>query len=98
MRPYYITTPIYYVNGEPHIGHAYTTIAADLLARFHRMRGRPTRFLTGTDEHGQKIERKASEQGLDPQAFVDRLIPSFHEAWKAIGCEPDRRRPTEHHL
>jgi methionyl-tRNA synthetase len=89
MRPYYITTPIYYVNGEPHIGHAYTTIAADLLARFHRMRGRPTRFLTGTDEHGQKIERKASEQGLDPQAFVDRLIPSFHEAWKAIGCEPD---------
>lgn len=89
MRPYYITTPIYYVNGEPHIGHAYTTIAADLLARFHRLRGRPTRLLTGTDEHGQKIERKAKEQGLDPQAFVDRLIPSFHEAWAALGCEPD---------
>jgi len=89
MRPYYITKPIYYVNGETHIGHAYTTIAADLLARFHRMRGRPTRFLTGTDEHGQKIERKAKEAGLDPQAFVDRLIPSFHEAWRALGCEPD---------
>jgi methionyl-tRNA synthetase len=89
MQPFYITTPIYYVNGEPHIGHAYTTVAADLLARFHRLRGRPVRFLTGTDEHGQKIERKAKENGLSPQAFVDRLIPSFTEAWDALGCEPD---------
>lgn len=89
MRPFYITTPIYYVNGEPHIGHAYTTIAADLLARYHRLRGRPTRFLTGTDEHGQKIERKAREAGLDPQAFVDRLIPVFRGAWEALGCEYD---------
>ncbi len=89
MRPFNIMTPAYYVNGEPHIGHAYTTIAADLLSRFHRMRGRPTRFLTGTDEHGQKIERKAKEAGLDPKAFVDRLIPSFREAWSGLGCEPD---------
>ncbi|MDW8245385.1 MAG: methionine--tRNA ligase [Sandaracinaceae bacterium] len=89
MRPIYITTPIYYVNGEPHIGHAYTTIAADVLARYHRLRGRAVRFVTGTDEHGQKIERKAREEGLSPRAFVDRLVPIFRETWEMLDCEPD---------
>ena len=71
MSAFYVTTPIYYVNDGPHIGTAYTTIAADVLARYHRLRGEPTRFLTGTDEHGLKIERGAQEQGMAPQAFVD---------------------------
>jgi methionyl-tRNA synthetase len=88
-RPLYVTTPIYYVNGKPHIGHAYTTIAADVLSRYARLRGRATWFLTGTDEHGQKIERAASEQGLSPQDFVDRLVPSFRSCWEALACEPD---------
>lgn len=89
MRPFYVTTPIYYVNGEPHIGHAYSTIAADVVHRFHKVRGRRSHFLTGTDEHGQKIERKAVENKLAPKEFVDRLIPAFREAWEALGCEYD---------
>ena len=66
-QTFYITTPIYYVNDVPHLGHAYTTLVADTLARFHRMRGDDTRFLTGTDEHGQKVEQTANERGLTPQ-------------------------------
>jgi methionyl-tRNA synthetase len=89
MQPFYLTTPIYYVNGKPHVGHAYTTIAADVLTRHARLRGRKTRFLTGTDEHGQKIERTAQKEGLSAQAFVDRLIPSFTSAWDAIGVQND---------
>ena len=72
---FYITTPIYYVNDIPHLGHAYTTIVADTLARFHRMRGEDTRFLTGTDEHGQKIEETAKGRGLTPQQLVDQVAP-----------------------
>ena len=85
--PFYITTPIYYVNDLPHLGHAYTTIVADALARFHRMRGDDTRFLTGTDEHGQKIEEAATKRGLTPQQLVDQVAPRFDEAWKALGIE-----------
>ncbi|MEM9191554.1 MAG: methionine--tRNA ligase [Myxococcota bacterium] len=89
MKPFYITTPIYYVNDRPHIGHAYSTIAADVLARYQRLRGRPTRFLTGTDEHGQKIERRAKEKGIEPQAFVDSMAPPFMEAFNELRCEYD---------
>lgn len=89
VRAQYFTTPIYYVNGKPHIGHAYSTVATDMLVRYSKLRGHPTRFLTGTDEHGLKIERKAQEEGLSPKAFVDRLIPDFVDAWAAMGCEYD---------
>src|ERR1700756_3953886 len=70
---YYVTTPIYYVNDSPHIGHAYTTLACDVLARFMRLDGRRVKFLTGTDEHGQKVEQKAREAGIDPQTFTDQV-------------------------
>src|SRR6478752_2725655 len=83
--PFYITTPIYYVNDVPHLGHAYTTMVADALARFHRLRGDETRFLTGTDEHGQKIEEAAKKKGLTPQQLVDQVAPRFDEAWKTLG-------------
>jgi len=83
-NPFYITTPIYYVNDVPHLGHAYTTIVADAFARFHRMRGDDTRFLTGTDEHGEKIEETAKKRGLTPQQLVDQVAPRFDEAWKAL--------------
>ena len=84
-QPFYITTPIYYVNDVPHLGHAYTTLVADTLARFHRMRGDDTRFLTGTDEHGQKVEQTAEARGLTPQQLVDQVAPRFDETWKALG-------------
>ncbi len=88
--PFYITTPIYYVNDVPHLGHAYTTIVADSLARYHRMRGQDTRFLTGTDEHGQKIEETAKKRGMTPQQLVDHVAPRFDECWKALGIEDYR--------
>ncbi len=88
-QPFYITTPIYYVNDVPHLGHAYTTIVADALARFHRMRGDDTRFLTGTDEHGQKIEEAATKRGLTPQQLVDDVAPRFAEVWRALGITND---------
>ncbi|MCX5743686.1 MAG: methionine--tRNA ligase [Proteobacteria bacterium] len=85
----YLTTPIYYVNDVPHLGHAYTTIVADTLARFHRMRGDETWFLTGTDEHGQKVEEAAIKQGLTAQQLCDRVAPRFADAWKTLGIEND---------
>ncbi|MBA3395806.1 MAG: methionine--tRNA ligase [Deltaproteobacteria bacterium] len=87
MSTFYITTPIYYVNDIPHLGHAYTTIVCDAIARFHRMRGDDTRFLTGTDEHGQKIEEAANKRGLTPQQLVDQVAPRFDEMWKTLGLE-----------
>jgi methionyl-tRNA synthetase len=78
-RSFYVTTPIYYISGNPHIGHAYTSIAADVLARYHRTLG-PTFFLTGTDEHGQKVEQAARDAGVDPQTWTDELVPK----WKAL--------------
>ena len=71
---YYITSPIYYVNDAPHIGHAYTTLACDALARFKRLDGYDVKFLTGTDEHGQKVERSAANAGIEPQAFTDKVL------------------------
>src|ERR1700712_2206339 len=95
-RPFYVTTPIYYINDVPHLGSAYTTIAADVMARYHRLRGHETRFLTGTDEHGQKIERAAAERGMPPQAFADELSEKFRGAWPELECAFDAfTRPTE---
>lgn len=88
-RPYYVTTPIYYVNDRPHIGHAYSTVAADAVSRYERLRGKPTYFLTGLDEHGMKIERRAKEEGLDPQAFVDKMAAPFRLAWEELECAHD---------
>jgi methionyl-tRNA synthetase len=88
MSRFYVTTPIYYVNDVPHLGHAYTTIAADALARYHRMRGHDTRLLTGTDEHGVKIERAAQEKGLSPQAFVDQVSETFRTLPAPLHAEP----------
>ena len=86
---FYVTTPIYYVNDVPHIGHAYTTIIADALARFNRLRGREVFFLTGTDEHGQKVEKAATERGLSPKEHVDRIVGRFADLWKALDISND---------
>ena len=86
---YYLTTPIYYVNSTPHIGHAYTTIAADILVRHHRQLGDDSFFLTGTDEHATKVYRVAEEQGLEVQEYVDRISEVWRELAPAVGAEPD---------
>jgi methionyl-tRNA synthetase len=90
MKPtFYITTPIYYVNGAPHIGHAYTSIAADVLARFKRLDGFDVFFLTGTDEHGQKVEKAAAAAGLDPQRFTDQVAADFRDMAERMGISFD---------
>ncbi len=86
---FYITTPIYYVNDKPHIGHAYTTILADVLARFHRLFGADTWFLTGTDEHGQKVQRAAETAGMTPQQQADTTVVRFQDLWKRLGITND---------
>ena len=88
-KKFYITTPIYYVNARPHIGHAYTTIACDTIARRHRMLGDDTCFLTGTDEHGQKIERAAQAAGKTPQQFTDEVSAQFRGLWDRMGISYD---------
>src|SRR5215467_14564941 len=88
-RKFYITTPIYYVNARPHIGHAYTTIACDTIARRHRLLGDDTFFLTGTDEHGQKIERAAEAAGKSPQQYADEISGEFRALWKRMGISND---------
>ncbi len=90
MKKFYITTPIYYPNDIPHIGHAYTTVAADVIARWHKLSGEKVRFLTGTDEHGKKIQDTAEKKGKTPKEFVDELIPKFKDAWKKLGINYDR--------
>src|SRR3990172_752939 len=85
----YITTPIYYVNDVPHIGHAYTTVAAVVIARYDRMCGHEVFFLTGTDEHGQKVQEAAAKQGRPPQAYVDGMVGRFQELWKALNISND---------
>jgi len=100
MKRYYITTPIYYVNGEPHIGHAYTTIAADVAARFNRLRGYDVFFLTGTDEHGINIARVAERNGVSPQAWADRIAGEFRRLWQALNISNDdfiRTTEPRHH-
>ena len=86
---FYVTTPIYYVNGAPHIGHAYTSVAADVLARWHRLAGREVFFLTGTDEHGQKVEKAAHDAGLPPQAFADQVAAQFQAMSALMGLSND---------
>ena len=88
-NPFYITTPIYYVNDVPHIGHAYTTIAADVLARYWRLRGREVFFLTGLDEHGQKVQQAAAKAGINPQAHCDKLAPQFQTLWQRLNISND---------
>jgi methionyl-tRNA synthetase len=93
---FYITTPIYYVNDAPHIGHAYTTIAADILARYKRLEGYQVFFLTGTDEHGQKVEKAAQERGVDPQAHCDEMVKRFQSLWQRLNISNnDFIRTTE---
>ncbi|MDP9339331.1 MAG: methionine--tRNA ligase [Acidobacteriota bacterium] len=87
---YYITTPIYYVNARPHLGHTYTTIAADAIARYKQMRGFDVLFLTGTDEHGQKVERSAKNNNESPIDFVDRVSSEYRDLWKELGLRVDR--------
>src|SRR3954468_21972965 len=89
MDRFYVTTPIYYVNDVPHLGHAYTTIVADALARYHRLRGHDTRFLTGTDEHGQKIQRMAEERGKGAKAYADEIAAAYQRCWQALHISHD---------
>ncbi len=88
--PFYITTPIYYVNARPHLGHAYTTIVADVAARFHRMSGQPTFFLTGTDEHGDKIVRAAKKEAVSPRVYADRISGQFKALWPELNISYSR--------
>jgi methionyl-tRNA synthetase len=93
---FYITTPIYYVNDQPHIGHAYTTILADVLARFARLRGQEVFFLTGTDEHGQKVQQAVQKRGGDEQTYVDEMVEHFRDLWQELHIEyQDFIRTTE---
>lgn len=98
--PYYVTTPIYYVNDKPHLGHAYTSVACDVLARFMRLAGRPTYFLTGTDEHGQKVEKSAAKAGLPTQAFTDEVSEHFKDLARVLNLSNDdfiRTTEKRHH-
>jgi methionyl-tRNA synthetase len=104
MKTFYATTPIYYVNDLPHIGHIYSTVVGDVLTRYHRLIGDPTRYLTGTDEHGQNIERAAAAQGIAPIELADRVVARYHELWRTFGIanddfirttEPRHRRGVE---
>lgn len=88
-KKFYITTPIYYVNDVPHIGHTCTTVAADILARFKKQKGEEVFFLTGVDEHGQKIAQEAEKEGLTPKEFCDKIAPRFQEAWKDLNIDFD---------
>ncbi len=89
MDKFYITTPIYYVNDEPHIGHAYTTVLADILAGYHRLLGRPTFFLTGTDEHGQKLQDAANAKSISTQQYCDEIVVRFKKAWSKLEIKND---------
>ncbi len=97
---FYITTPIYYPSGNPHIGHCYTTVACDTIARFKRMQGYDVMFLTGTDEHGQKIELKAKEQGVTPKEYVDPIVDNFKRLWETMNISYDRyvRTTDDYHI
>jgi methionyl-tRNA synthetase len=88
-KPFYVTTPIYYVNDRPHLGHAYTTILADVLARYARLRDQETFFLTGTDEHGQKVQQAAQKRGIAPQTHADEMVIRFRNAWDHLHIEYD---------
>jgi methionyl-tRNA synthetase len=89
-KKFYLTTPIYYVNDVPHIGHAYTTIIADTIARYARLKGMDTFFLTGTDEHGQKIEEAAKSRGKNPQEYADEVSSKFKQLWDEFEISYDK--------
>lgn len=97
---FYITTPIYYPSGNPHIGHCYTTVACDSIARYKRMQGKDVMFLTGTDEHGLKIEQKAAEKDVTPQQYVDEIVDKFKALWKYMNVDYDRyiRTTDDYHV
>ncbi len=99
-KPFYITTPIYYPSGDPHIGHCYTTVACDAIARYKRMQGYDVMFLTGTDEHGLKIEQKAADQGITPKEYVDGIVAIFKKLWKYMNISYDRyiRTTDDYHV
>src|SRR3970040_44135 len=100
MTPFYITTPIYYNNARPHIGHAYTTMVADAIARSRRLLGEDVFFLTGTDEHGQKVERAARKAGEDPVAFADRVSVLYRDLFRRLNISNDdfiRTTEPRHH-
>lgn len=99
-KPYYITTPIYYPSGNPHIGHCYTTVACDSIARYRRMQGYDVMFLTGTDEHGLKIEQKAAEKGVTPKEYVDEIVKTFKGLWSFMNISYDRyiRTTDDYHI
>ena len=90
MNPFFISTPIYYVNARPHLGHAYTTIVADCVHRFQLMNNKESFFLTGTDEHGDKIVQAAQENEQEPQNYVDLVSAQFKELWDSLGIDYDR--------
>ena len=98
-KTYYITTPIYYPSDKLHIGHSYTTVAADAMARYKRLRGYDVMFLTGTDEHGQKIQRKAADKGVTPKEYVDHIVSGIKDLWKLLNISYDRfiRTTDEEH-
>ena len=87
---FYITTPIYYPSDKLHIGHTYCTVATDTLARYHRLKGEDVMFLTGTDEHGQKIEQKAEAAGITPKEYVDKIVATVKDLWKLLDVSYDR--------
>src|SRR5690242_4981858 len=100
MSTFYLTTPIYYVNARPHLGHACTTIMADAMCRYRRLRGDRVYFLTGTDEHGDKIAQAAARAGVSPRAYADEIADAYRETWRRLGItnddfirttEPDRK-------
>ena len=99
-KTFYITTPIYYPSGKPHIGHGYTTVASDAIARYKRMQGYDVMFLTGTDEHGLKIETNARKEGITPKEYVDRLVANFQDLWKLLNISNDRfiRTTDDYHV
>lgn len=99
-KPFYITTPIYYPSGNPHIGHCYTTVACDSIARYRRMQGYDVMFLTGTDEHGLKIEQKAAEKGVTPKEYVDEVVKTFKKLWSYMNISYDRyiRTTDDYHI
>ena len=102
-KKFYITTPIYYPSDKLHIGHTYSTVATDTLARYHRLKGEDVMFLTGTDEHGQKIETKAKEAGVTPKEFVDHIVEGdrgVKDLWKLMNISNDRiiRTTDDYHV
>ena len=99
-KTFYITTPIYYPSGKAHIGHSYCTVASDAIARYKRMQGYDVMFLTGTDEHGLKIEQKAAEEGITPKQYVDKIVAGFQDLWKLLDISNDRfiRTTDDYHV